>query len=832
MKIFRIFLLFTLVIAITPFNLLSQKDDKESNNNTPFGRITGKIFEADSSKPLIGVTVILHRELDSSQVTGTFSDKSGNFKLENIALGRYYLLVRSIGYRELKIRPVWITENRKDYTLNHIKLYAQAVTTGAVEVTGYKDLLQSGLDKTVIQVEKNLTALGGSATDVMKTIPSVTVDIDGNVSLRGSANVRILVDGKPSGLSSTDILDMIPASQIESIELITNPSAKYDPESSAGIINIVLKKERDSGTNGMMSINAGTGDKYNASVNLNYRTTDFNLFGSYNARYWSMAGYNQINQKNTKPDTIFTILQREDYGRHGGFHSIRLGIDYFINPDNQLTFSALPHFGKRNNGELLSFDELKTPIGRYNYFTRHNDESFPFNSQDYSLNYKNNLGKNHELTTDVFMSSSERDFTSDYVHKDYSVDSNKTISPNYNSLVLSRTRNNNKGFNFTVQADYKRPVNAQGSFQAGYKSSIRYADMDFIYNNYDSFSNAWLNDTKKSNHFIYDETIHAGYLIYSNSIIGINYQIGLRGEQSLITTDLRTTNEKNNKSYFSFFPSVHFKYEASPVVSYMLSYSRRINRPSTRSLNPFTDYDDPLNLSSGNPNLDPEYPNVFELGGAFILPDITITSNLFFRQTNNSITDISVMLDSMVTLETPRNLELVRNYGMELIMQHELFEWWRYDWNLSYYRQEVRGEFIYKGETKDLTENHNSWNAKFNTFFSYNKFLEFQVSGYYSAPSVSAQVRNGESYSFDAGMKIILMDGNFSINMRGGDIFHTYKNLYVTKGANGNFSFLIDTRRIRESQVFYLGISYKFNNFSRPNDRRNGNGGQDIFDLD
>jgi hypothetical protein len=301
MQVVRLALLIFSMIFISVFDSMAQ--GKGQGNKDIIGEISGVVFDADTTKPLQGATVKLISQVDSKVVSGEITGKNGKFSLENVSQGRYNVEVSYIGYRLKEFRTIIIGTKKRSFDLGKIVMESGDIKTGEIEVTAQKDLSQINFDRKVYNVDKNLAAQGGSAVDVMKNIPSVTVDIDNNVSLRGSSNVKILVDGKQSSMANSDILDMIPASSIENIELMTNPSSKFDPEGMTGIINIVLKKERNDGFNGMFSINVGTADKYNSSINLNLRQSDFNIFVNYNNRFFSMSGDGRLNQSNFFGDT-------------------------------------------------------------------------------------------------------------------------------------------------------------------------------------------------------------------------------------------------------------------------------------------------------------------------------------------------------------------------------------------------------------------------------------------------------------------------------------------------------------------------------------------------
>ena len=814
------FVIFICFSALTQ-NSLAQIENKSDNIK---GVIKGRIVDADSLKPVIGASVALFRYSDSTVETGEYSDRNGNFELKNIKAGNYYLRISYIGYREREYRPILISEKKSTFSFPQIKLESKSVSTEGIEVTAEKELMLNSVDKKIFFVEKSIASMGGSAVDVMRTIPSVSVDIDGNVSLRGSQNVQVLIDGKPSGMSSAEILDMLPASSIERIEIMTNPSAKYNPEGMSGIINIVMKKEKSAGFNGMASVNVGTGDKYNTSLNLNLRTDGFNFFINYSSRWFAMTGTGNSNQENFYQDSTFYLNQNSDFRRNGNFNNFKIGVDYTLFDNHTITLAALYNFGQRNSDEFLKYYYLNNSKELYNYYERTSDEQFPNHGFDYSLGYKWTLGKKmHELTADIFYSPAWRDFSEAYRQEPFLIDSTHSIIQADYPFSYQRTNSNNQNYNLTAQMDYGLPFETDSRLETGWKTTFRQADMNYRYENGDSTGTIWYNDANKTNHFVYGESIFAVYGMFSDKSGIFSYQLGLRAEYTETKSDQKTLNIQNNKSYTSLFPTAHLKFDFSSMQSFQLSYSRRINRPNYRELNPFIDYDDPLNLESGNPDLNPEYINSFEIGHTLLLSTTIISSNIFYRQNDGSVEDVRKLIDSNVTFSQPQNIANVKNYGLELTVQRDLTKWWRMDGSLSYFRSEVHGSF----DSIDLSANSYNWNAKFNTFLSINKTLEIQLSGWYNSPSVFPQGKMQKMYSADHGIKLSTFDDNLSFNFRLSDIFNTMRHNSESYSKN----FYISSERKRASRVAYLGITYKFNDYKLKREKRS-DGDRDIFEVD
>ncbi|MCX6155589.1 MAG: TonB-dependent receptor [Candidatus Kapabacteria bacterium] len=825
--------LITFIFCLFIFNLNIYAQKTQFRSKTIIsGIISGVIIDADSGKALPSTTLKLIRTTDSTVENGAYTNNEGKFEIKNVPPGRYILRVSYIGFRDKDVRPIIVSEKKTTFNLGNIVLQPQTITGHTLEVNAERDLMQNDAEKKVINVDKNLNATSGSALDLMKTIPSVNVDIDGNVSLRGSQNVRILIDGKPSGMANSTVLDMLPASSIQNIELITNPSAKYDAEGSTGILNIVTKKDSQQGLNGSINLNAGTGKKFSSALNLNYKVGIFNIYGNYNLRIFNMNGYSILNQNNYRDSSVFKMFQNDDWRRNGAFHNIKIGTDISFDAHNFINLSVNYGFGTRGGYDLakniyidsntISFKSNKS------YNTRSTDEKFPNQSLDLALGYKLTFDKKgHELTADVFYSPSVRDMNADYLQDYFSYNLNNLLKPKSDSTISQNSHSKNTNYNWSGQVDYKQPLNKLSKVEFGYKSSARHAEMD--YNFFNIYSDIFVNDSSRSNDFVYDEKIQAAYLTYSDALGDLKYHFGFRSEYTNVISNQLTSNEKHDSSYWGFFPSGFLKYDFNSDQYVMLNYSRRVNRPDYRSLNPFINYEDPRNLSSGNPLLNPEYFNSAELSYSLYWDKFSLIPELYYKNTGKSINRILMLKDSITTISKPVNIASWSSIGSDISFKYEPYKWWKLDASLSYYRTIISGSYPLDSiKMVDLGSDRYSWFAKFNMYFNIISIIDLQISGYYNSPSATAQGRSYESYSFDAALKITLFDGNGAINLRSSDLFNTL--IYKSEAAGYNFANY--SERKRSSQVLFLGFSYKFNDYKKQNGERRGDENmRDTIDL-
>lgn len=825
------------IYIIIFFNIiLSAQERNMQSGNMPTGNITGKIIESSSNKPIEYGNIVLFTVKDSSMITGAVSNSDGNFNLEKVPFGRYYATISYIGYSKEIINDIMITPKALEVNLGTISLKVSAVVTEDVLISGEKDMIMNNLDKKIVNVDQNIASSGGTALDVMQNVPSVTVDADGTVSLRGSSNVTILVDGKPSGLSgisSSDVLGQIPASQIDHIEVVTNPSVRYDPEGTSGIINIILKKKRDNGFNGITSLNAGTGDKYNGSLNLNYKYEDFNFFGSYDNRFNIFNGEGNSTRISEISSNSALLNQVSTNNNKMKFHNFNAGADYFINDKNTLTLSMrhrnfdMTSSNSSSDNNFNSLNELNRSLLRLNTFSR--DVKF----FEYNANYKKSYDdKRRELTADLIYSTVKMNFGND-------INQQTTLYNNNNTSSFPVNRNNftkNGQDFFIAQANYIMPSGEKGRIETGFKSSFRNLFSESDNKILDQSNNQWTTELNKNYYINFDEQIHAAYAIFADNAFGLKYQLGLRSENVKTIIDLQSKNIKYNKDYFAFYPSVHLAKSFSETDEIQLSYSRRVDRPNNRQLNPFIDDTDSLNISYGNPLLDPQFTNSYELGYNTLFGKTSLMGTLFFRQTNDIISAINVINNNGITTTTFENIAKSKNFGIELLWNQPLAQWWRFNSSFSLFRSEIISD-----NPLNIFENKNTnWNIRFNSNMTLWTGIQFQLIGFYSAPSTFmsggggggfgpsvslAQGKTSEIYFVDLALRKDYMQGDLSVTLRITDIFNTRKFGMETFG-NG---FSSTSERRMDSRAVYLGLSFKINNYQNKQRKPQTDSGMEDF---
>ena len=790
------------------------------------GSISGVVVDNQTLQAVEYANLVVFRTKDSVMVGGAISNQKGNFLIEKVPFGNYYMVVSFIGYSSLKIPNIIVNPKDVDKKMGQIKFSPSSSTLGEVTVTAEKRMMEYTLDKKVVNVDKNLVSAGGSAVDVMQNIPAVTVDIDGNVSLRGSTNVNILIDGRPSslsGMSRQAILEQIPASSIEAIEIITNPSAKYNPEGMSGIINIRLKKKTAQGLNGMVSTSAGTNNRYNNSINLNYSTEKFNVFASWDGRWNQGKGYGDTYRIETLKDTSSYTTQHSDMKRIMDNNTVKAGFDWYINPKNTLTLMGQYNTGgSERNQDLFSFTKDYNFI-KENDYKQHNKEIENDNSNMFALNYKKTFTqRGQELTADFSYSTSKSSENTDMTLNNYILNFVDT-----SSVSLQKQYDDGNNWVANASINYIHPLGEKMKFETGYQGIFRNVDNDFHLEKSDT-NNNYVNDINSSNHFKYKENINAIYGTLSKEWESISMQLGLRLEQANTTADQVTQVQSFKNNYFSIYPSIHISKKLAHKNEIQFSYSRRVNRPNMNDLNPFKDYSNPDMIHYGNPKLKPEYINSFELGHSKYWNKTSFYTSIYYRQINDVIKRIAFLDTNGISNMTNQNLAKGTSYGVDFILEQEILKWWRINANFSYFRTMIEGNSI---DGNISTDNY-SWTSKLNSTMNFGKTLSIQISGNYRAPIITPQGKMHETYSADIAIKKDLFKEKFSISFRVSDIFNTQKWNHDTYGTG--FSASMSNKR--QSQAAYLTISYKINGGLKTKARKktteNGNnGGSDEGDL-
>ncbi|MCX7833196.1 MAG: TonB-dependent receptor [Ignavibacteria bacterium] len=785
------------------------------------GKISGTVVDAKSNSPLASATIQVFNIKDSSLATGGTSEANGDFLITDIPAGAYFLKVSYIGYNTAVIKNIMITGKNPDINLGTIKLEVSSEVTEEIEVTSEVPVMKMEFEKKVYDVKKTIIAESGTAIDVLKNIPSVTVDNDGNVSIRGSQNVRILIDGKPSGLQTGDnatILEQIPANNIERIEIINNPSAKYEAEGMAGIINIILKKSPESvGYNGNINLNAGTQDKYSTSLGFNYKKNEFGISLNYSFRSFRMLGVGDGLRYNYFNDSLYLLDQSIDFNNKMQSHFGTLGFDYDVSKKTNLnlTINIDTRNRKRNEYNFSKTSDINKNLQQV-FSTSSLNEMLGKHFES-TLNFKTSFSKpKQELTSSLNFSYHEHKNDVDFSKQDYTT--NITPIPN---PFLEHDISKDITKLLTFQIDYTHPLSEDVKLDFGYKLNARKMDNNMQYETYNYSTSQWVYDLTRSNEFLYNDYINALYGVFAYKYKDFGVQGGIRLEHTTNDFKLSNSNKTYKTDYLDFFPSLNLTQKLGNTNEFQIGYARRINRPRAWDLNPFVDYSDPLNLRTGNPELKPEYIHSFETSYIKYLPFASITTSVFYKRASDVINRFGYIDSNGVSTMTFKNIAKSNSYGFELIFQGAIQKWWTAIGSFSYFRTDISGNDGYR----DITNSSYSWTAKLLSSISIKNWFDLQFAYNYFGKMVMLQGSMEPLQSLDIAVKKDFFNKRFSVMFRVADVFKTSEFKFTTNGTgfSSNFS------RNRDSRIAFLTLTYKFGTDIKDSkkSRRKGNENND-----
>lgn len=808
-------LLFTIVL-LGNLNIYSQGKGQGFGKQ---GIIRGQIAETETHNPLSFVNVMLYKVANDSLVSGAISDREGKFEINEVPNGEFYIQIKLIGYEKKKVNSIKITSKDPFYDLGNIELTLSALLMEGVEVTAEKPLMEYKMDKKVINVNRDIISQGGSAVNVLENSPSVQVDVEGNVTLRGSSNFTVFINNKPSVLEGSDALEQIPATSIETIEIITNPSAKYDPDGIGGIINVVLKKEAETGLNGIFDISAGTGDKYSSNLLLNFQKSDFTIFAGVDFRKDRRSFDGSSIQIFKYYDPVRNIESDMSGGRtHDGF-TLKGGFGYNISKST--SFNLEGNFGKsgffrnHNSNRFQWYDNSQLD----SFFLSNNqmDRDRDFFSLNFDFLHRfDKVG--HQLSLSSFYSHDDGLGTNS--QEDYIADLNwnKGSRSNYNVL----TDEDELEDEFRIKTDYTLPLGADSKFEAGYQARI---DRETEIYNLKMMDSAlvWQDKNEYDNSMDFSRDIHSLYSTFSDKIEGFGYSAGIRAEYTKRIIGV----EKESKDYIidrlDWFPTIHLSQDLGTSQQVMFSYSRRIERPRGWDLEPSIMYMDANSFRVGNPALEPEYINSVELGYQKYFGMSFVSVESFYRLTSNKITRMRE-LDSTDNMIYYRVINLNEDYtlGVELSGNYEPTKFLRFNLSSSIYKYQMDGNVSDESVSKSTTV----WDVNFMATYLLPTETKIQLSGMYNGPTISPQGTIEGSFGLNMAIRQDFLDKHASLTFQVRDILGTMKREYNSYSAN---LYTYDLRDF-ESPIFTLSFNYKINNYQKPKEEKgmeNGGGGME-----
>ncbi len=789
----QLFIVCSLLLSLTAIAQLP------SNNNPKTGVVFGKVIDATTNEALPYVSIII-KDATNKITTGGITNDDGVFTIKQIPEGKNSVEIQFIGYKT-ESKAITITRANSRIDLGTILLKEEASQLDEVTVIAETSTITQKIDRKVINVGKDLTSAGATASELLNNVQSVSVDSQtGAISLRGNENVRVLVDGKPTNLDPAQLLKQIPSTSIKSVELITNPSAKYNPEGMSGIINLVLHKNANLGFNGSINtgLTIGENERFNGSLDMNLRTGKVNFFVNYGLNDGKRENYGVITrQDNNSLQNFFFLDDRTS-------HMLKLGADIYLNDKNTFSFYTIQNKSDNtfNGNTLVYFNDVLDTESPMIVDSESNSETYNFN---YTLDFEK---KGHNLEFEANFSSSNQPENTLY---DELLDPSDFIL-NYTDIIA------NERSTTLYNIDYTNPLSENSKLELGAEVRINDTKNNRITTQFDEGNSS----------FRYDRSIYSGYVNFNHKFDKLTMQLGARLEQYEVDGTFVKGSETANYTdeIFSVYPSAFFTYNPSEKNQYQLSYSRRVDRPSIGQVNPIREWSTPQITSVGNPNLKPQFTNSFELNYTHQYEKGSFTLGTFYRRVNDNITRVlnEDPLDENNVEISYFNTESNNRYGLELSSNHKFANWWRVNASFDLYTQKESG--IANGEELEIT--NNSLNFRVSNNFKASKNLRFQLFAMYRGGGESIQFKVDPMWMINTGASLNVLKGKGTVSLRVNDIFEGMKFKFESENPypfDGQFNW--------ESRTAYLGFMYRFGGGknkakrrkSRDNNETQGGGG-------
>jgi len=805
----RYFLLFFLV-ALYFAGMAQPMPDKGTNPGSPSlpstGSVKGKILEAGSNTPLEYANIIIYSQNDSTFVAGTTASVDGTFSIGPIAPGKYFVDAKFLGYNHLRRYDIMINRQTPMVDLGILELLPATENITEVTVTTKSKAIAYEIDKKVIDPSQFPAAADGTAVDILANTPSVSVDIEGNVALRGSSSFTVLIDGRPTPFESAEALQQIPASSIRNIEIITNPSAKFDPDGNAGIININTKKSKLDGISGMVNAMGDSNESLSGDLLLNYRTGKFNFFVGANLA--NRKGGGTTESKTSTTDTLTSETSSWGEGNRGrNSYSVKTGFDYFINDYNTLTFTTNVDSRKRYEQSTLNFRESNTSGYLLESLTENSGENSGENLA-FSLDYKMITDKpGQELTAYLYYETGNGEEFSFYNQ----YEGNKELLKGQKSWEVGTEQQ------FRAKVDYIHPFSGKKKLETGYQARIdrdnEWNDVHWFTTLPDSYQPGPESPRYTDTEFSRD--IHALYAMFSNGNSRWGYQLGLRSEYTNRVLTYSASPEDFKINRLDFFPTAHFSFNLPLQQQLTASYTRRIERPQGFALEPFITYIDAYTVRTGNPDILPEYIDSYELGYQKQISKGFISAEAYFRQTNNKMERVQSVYQQNIIMGTVANVGTDYALGVELMFNFKPAKWWTLNLMGNVYNYHLEGE--YKGQ--DLETSSNNWNSRLNNTFLLGKNTRIQVDAMYNSPTVSAQGRREGFLFTNVALRQDFFNNKLSATLGVRDVLNTAKFEFTSEGPGFSSYRKFDMK----SPVVSLTLAYRLNNYKA--ERKNGENG-------
>ena len=775
------------VLLISPQTATSQNSGEEAV-------IEGTVLDS-GGVPVPGATVSLLLS-NEELVTGTSTSSEGDFRLD-VEPGTYILRVSFVSYTPFK-ETIELRDGDV-YEIEEIRLNAETQQLDEVVVESEPAAMEMRFDRRIYRADAEVEAIGGTALDLLETIPSLETDFEGNVSLRGSDNVRVLINGRPSALLSggTEALAAIPADNIERVEVITNPSARYDAQGDAGVINIVLKRNRLAGLNGSLSGRTGIPGDHRASANLNFMTNNANWFTNFGFRYRDRPSERNRFQQFQSPDTSFMYTQAQDRMRSEIRGDARIGAEFFVSDRQTITPSVFFRLRDRDNRSDTFYRDMDLNGNLFREVFREDLEDSERTNLEFDVRYDFDIG-----------GSSNRQLRADF-KIDYQPDQEASSLREFNEMTgediaRQRTDNREERTNLLFNIDYTQQLGNNSEMEAGIRSTNRWVDNRYLVEELQD--GTWVPFEGFTDDFTYRENINAAYFILSGQLGNFSAQGGLRLEQTRIDTELTLSGEGAEQSYLNLFPSLFLNYEFNDQNSVQASYSRRLSRPRFRNILPFSNFRDSRDIFTGNPELNPVFSDSYELSYLRMWSSGSVSTSIYHRYRTGVVERITELDSDGVTRRFPINLSTQSNWGSELAINQRLFDSLRLRASANYFFSETEGTF----QDQVVERSTNAFFGRMRLQWRVAENINLQTTYFYRGPRTTTQGTRSSSYSLNSGISVNLWDGDATISLSGRDLLNTRgRNIIVDEP---NF-YSEDESRWR-TRSFRLNFIWRFNRLS------------------
>jgi len=814
-----------LLFVFTMLVSLSQAMQPVPNSKGAMGgTIKGIVKDKDLKTTVEYATVSVFTMADSTLINGTITNAKGEFELKQLKPGLYYVEVSFIGYNKKTIRNIPINRDHRVANLKEVLISQASEALGEVVINAERLPVQYQIDKKVVPVSRQLTTASGNAVDVLESVPSINVDIEGNVSLRGSSNFTVLVDGRPSILEAADILTQMPSSVIENIEIITNPSAKYDPEGSSGIINIITKKGNLKGLSGVVNLNVGTFNNHGADFLVNLRKNKFNFHLGMDYGNRNFSGDRESENRTIKTDSTTYVLSNGESDRERLGYGIRTGFDYEINDKNSVTLGLRYGGRQMDMGSDLNYTEYSkfsdgstSSVEKYKSYDNWNRDMEFYNANfSYLRKFK---GKGHQLLTQV-----------NYSYRDG--DEKSKTERKQNGAIVDGKESTEKGpgSHLDIRADYTLPLGGKSKFEAGYQAKLRQSEDITTQSDYTDAG--YIPQPEYSHEVDYKKDVHGIYALYANQTGILGYQLGLRSEYTDREIKYKGETESFTINRWDFFPTIHTQIDLSEGNQLMASYTRRIQRPRGWNLEPFITWSDAYNVRKGNPDLKPEYIDSYELGYQKRIGEQSISFETYYRVTHNVMERIRSVYQDNVMLSSFDNVGTDYSLGIETMLNLNFAKWFKNDLIGNVYHYKEEGDYTtYNSEkeptVQDFSTESFNWSLRNNSTIMFNKTTRFQVNVIYNSASKKAQGERKGFVMANIGLKKDFMKRKLSATLQLRNILNTAKHENISEGP-GFYNY---SKFDMQWPSIKLNLSYKINNYKKKRGARGENGDMEDFEM-